>query len=226
MSIEDPTPSEDRPTGPTPPTARPVPRRAAPHSAAEIALAWRRPDRLAELVLGAPERLVADAEDRRGLGPLLALLSTTAALFAIPYACVHSLAGWWKVATLLLGTTLLCVPSLLVFAAYLGLRLRVAPLLVPALSIPAVAALFSFGFAPILSFLRATMDDASGGIGWRDLSDLLLAVAVAAGVGQLWRCLAASNESARRSGFGVLVLLWLAVFVHVAWRMARVLGLI
>ncbi len=196
--------------------------RARPHQRRELLTALLRPDRLAEIVLGEPERLAASAAAGRELGPLLLLLVATSALFAVPIACVHSLPGFWKVALLFLGSTLLCVPALLVFAAYLGLRLRIAPLLVPALAIPAVAALFSFGFAPILAFLRATMDDGDG-LGWRELSALLLMVAVAAGIGQLWRCLAATPGEVRRGGFRCLVAVWLAVFLHVAWRMARLL---
>ena len=211
-------PPSRRPSPPTPPT---------PWTAAELARALRRPDELLEIVLGGPERLALHAREGIGLAPLLRLLLVAATLFAIPYGCVFGIAAWWKIALLYLGSTLLCVPSLHVFATYLGLGVRLAPLLLLALALPAVAALFTAGFAPILGFLKWTMGTASRGdsISWRDLSDWLLSAALLAGVGQLWRCLAAAPFARRSGGFAWLLAPWLLVFLYVLARMATVLGL-
>jgi len=208
-----------------PPLRRPPP--LAPWSADELARALRRPDFLLEIVLGGPERLALHAREGIGLAPLLRLLLVAATLFAIPYGCVFGVAAWWKVALLYLGSTLLCVPSLHVFATYLGLGVPLAPLLLLALALPAVAALFTAGFAPILGFLKWTMGAASSAeaISWRDLSDWLLAAALIAGVGQLWRCLAAAPFARRSGGFAWLLAPWLLVFLYVLARMATVLGL-
>jgi hypothetical protein len=94
-----------------------------------------------------------------------------------------------------------------------------------ALTIPAVAALFTFGFAPILGFLRATMDEHSKQISWRSISVVLLSSALFAGIGQLWRCMLSSEQMAARRPLWIVLLGWHAVFLHVLLRMASVLGL-
>lgn len=199
----------------------------APHEREELEAALRRPDRLLELVLGAPDRLAADVLAGAQLPRLLVLLLLASTIFALPYGCIFGAAACWKVATLYLGATLICVPSLHVFATYLGLRMRFAPLLTLALAIPAVAGLFSLGFAPILGFLKATMSAATGPdtISWRSLSTMLLVAALAAGIAQLGRCLSAVPIGAGRRGLGTLVLGWLLVFLYVTARMASVLEL-
>jgi hypothetical protein len=67
-----------------------------------------------------------------------------------------------NVAALFLGSMLRRVPALLIFAACLGMRIRIASQRVPAPAIPAVAALLPSGFSPILRFLRATTSVGGG----------------------------------------------------------------
>lgn len=206
-----------------------APRRQPPDrpcSRDELLQALVRPDRLLEIVLGAPERLAANARAGSSLAPFLALLLLASTLFALPYGCVIGWAAWWKIAVLYLGSTLLCVPSLHVFATYLGLRVPLAPLLLLALAMPAVAALFTVGFAPILGFLKWTMGSGAGAIAWESLSAVLLGAALFAGIGQLWRCLAAAPFAQQRQqprSFGGVLIGWLCVFLYVLVRMASVL---
>lgn len=217
----------DEPLSPDPTPAILSDPAAAPHERARLLTALRRPDALLEVVLGAPERLAAHARTgaHGGLVALLLLLSST--LFALPYGCVFGAAGFWKVAALYLGSTLICVPALQVFAAYLGVRARPHALLLLALEIPAVAGLFTLGFAPILAFLKWTMapGEAAAAIDWRMLSNVMLAGALVAGIGQLGRCFAAGGLGGGGSAASLVVTGWLLVFLLVLARMANVLGL-
>lgn len=146
-------------------------------------------------------------------------------VFAVPYGLVHGLDAWWRIIALYVGSTLICLPSLHVFTSYLGVALRPTQVAVLALTIPSVAALFTFGFAPILGFLRATMDPNSDLVDWRQTSTALLSLALLAGVLQMIRCLvAAESLNARRRLYGVLVV-WLVAFGHVLLRMGRLLEL-
>jgi hypothetical protein len=205
------------------PTPRPKP--AAPFAAAEIDSAWLRPLRIFDLVLSAPERVAVNLERSLALGALALLFLVAAAVFALPYGLVLGLDAWWRIAALYLGSTLICLPSLYVFASYVGVRVGPAHIAVLALTIPAVAALFSFGFAPILGFLRATMGAAEGELSWRAVSQVLLFVALAAGVVQLWRCLLASRSVSQRGLLVAVLVVWHGVFAHVLLRMADVLAL-
>lgn len=208
------------------PVALPPP--AEPHSRAEVAAALAQPLRLLDLGLAVPERLAANLARRQVLGGLAASLLAAAILFALPYGLVYGPGSWWRIVPLYLGSTAICLPSLQVFSTYLGLRVSWAQTTVLALCIPAAAALFTFGFAPILGFLRLTMDEGGGQISWQAISRILLAVALVAGVGQLWRCaLRWQRRDGRGSpGFLVLVALWHAVLLYVLLRMADLLGLL
>jgi hypothetical protein len=208
---------------------RPEPPPAEPYGDEEIARSGARPDRLAALVLAAPERLAANIAAGRGLPRLLMLLLVASVLFAIPYGAVLGVRFSWRVAVLYLGSTLICFPALHVFCSYLGSRVSLGQNLTLALTIPAVAALFTFGFAPILGFLRFSIPESGRGPGasgeFGALSYLLLAVALFAGVGQLWRCLRAARELSPRPAYPLVLLCWHVVFLYVLVRMGEVLGL-
>src|SRR5688572_5439150 len=125
-----------------------------------------------------------------------------------------------------LGSTVSCLPSLHVFATYLVDHMRRAQTAVLALMLPATASLFTFGFAPILAFLRATMAPGSEDVRWESLSVGLLWLALFAGIGQLARAMAATRRSQGGATTLILVLIaWHAVFLYVLARMAEVLGL-
>jgi hypothetical protein len=177
-----------------------------------------------DVVLGEPERLAADAQQGGSPGALIGLLLLASTAFAVPYGCVIGWQASWKVAALYLGSTLLCVPALHVFAAYLGVRARLEQNLVLALAIPAVAALFTCGFAPILGFLKLTMGASGSAVRWEGMSLMLLSAALLAGVGQLWRCLARMRGIGTSGSFPIVLLGWHVVFLYVMQRMATVLG--
>ena len=216
-----------QPASDTPRAQRVVLAPAEPFAAAERSAALARPLRWIEIVLAGPARVAANIEHERSLGTLALVMLLSSSAFALPYGLVFGvgLDSWWRVATLFLGSTLICLPSLHVFSSYLGLRANLAQVVVLALTIPAVAALFSFGFAPILGFLRLTMPDYREVLSWRSMSAALLAFALLAGVLQLWRCIFAPRHGSLRAGFVVVLLVWHLVFGHVLLRMASVLGL-
>lgn len=126
---------------------------------------------------------------------------------------------------LYLGSTLIRVPSLFVFTGYTGTRVSLAQILVLALMIPASAALFTLGFAPILEFLRLTMAEEPKEIGWDSISKVLLGISLAAGIIQLWRCFLGSRQKANPALLALVLLVGHGVFLYVFTRMFRVLGL-
>ena len=208
----------------------PLPRFAAsppnePHSADFVAGALANPVRAIDLVLATPERVGANLVRASALGGLARVFLLASVLFAIPYGIVLAPESWWKIVVFYLGSTLICLPSLHVFASYLGQRLSLLQILVLALTVPAVAALFTFGFAPILAFLRLTMEGGSGQVPWRAISNLLLAVAALAGIVQQWRTLLAAKGAARSALFPLVLTFWHAVLVYVMARMGSLLGL-
>jgi hypothetical protein len=196
-----------------------------PFDAGELSSARVRPDRLLDVVLASPARLGVTIAEGRHLFGLLVLLLLTSVLFSIPYGAVLGLPFSWRIGALFLGSTLICFPSLHVFCSYLGARVSLAQNLALAMTIPAVAAVFSLGFAPILGFLRWTVEPGEGRFEFGGLSALLLAAATLAGIGQLWRCLLAGRQLPLRFAYGVVLLGWHLVFLYVLVRMGDVLGL-
>jgi hypothetical protein len=214
---------------PWPVASRPPPEPAPPFERDELVSAVARPHRVFDLVLAAPARLATNIVDRRHLPELLLALFLASTLFSIPYACV--LGGpswssyWWRIGVLYLGSTLICFPALHVFCTYMGVRVKIMQDLTLALTIPAVAALFTFGFAPILGFLLWTVKDSEQGIGYRGLSGFLLGLAVLAGIGQMWRCLSRARELSIDVLHVFVLCGWNCVFLYVLFRMGQVLGL-
>lgn len=191
----------------------------------ELAAALARPVRVVDVVLAAPARLAANLERRESLGALAGVLLLAASAFAVPYGCVLAWSDWWKIIALYLGSTAICLPSLHVFATYVGVRASLGQIACLALTIPAVAALFTFGFAPILWFLRLTMDESARQVSWLTMSSALLTLAALAGVVQLARALAAWMRAEVQVLFVLVLLAWHAVFAYVLIRMGGVLGL-
>ena len=227
MTSADPEPPADPrppPRRSTAASARVLPP-AEPHSLEEIRRALGRPDLLVDLVLAAPRRLASDIASRANTGPVATLLAVASVAFAVPYGCVHGFGSWWRMVPLFLGTVAICFPSLHVFCSYLGLRVTLAQNLVLALTISAVAAIFSLGFAPILAFLRLTIDPGAHEVGWESLSVLLLAASLLAGIAQLWRCLRGWNGMATPRSFAIVLLFWHVMLIYIFARMGTVLGL-
>jgi hypothetical protein len=189
---------------------------------AQIYATLRRPHRLAEVVLGrwqsVADRIWSDASPI----PLMALLLITSAVPALAYGLVIDPTHAWSVAALYAGSVLLCYPALHVFGCYLGGARRASQDLTLALTLSAAAALFTFGFAPVVWFLKATLASGSGGIGISSISGLLLTVAFLAGLGQLAR---AVDRGPTSTGLQLLIAGWGLLVAGITWRMAHVLGL-
>jgi hypothetical protein len=196
---------------------------AEPYSSGELRLLLQNPGRTFDVVLAGRERLAATIGAGRTPWLLVSVLLLCTTLASLPYGIVRGAECWWKIAALLGGSTLLCFPSLQVFGAYLGCRLRPIQNLALALVISSVAALFTLGFCPIVWFLGQTM--AVGDWIDADVASLvMLAAALAAGLAQLTRC-ASTDPSLRANGSLPLLAVWQLLVAFVALRMARALGL-
>lgn len=186
----------------------------------------RAPLRMADMLLGARRRFAMNVAQEHRLPTLLLVLTVATAVFALPFGAVLGLAGFWRVAALLLGGLAICIPSLHVFGRYLGAGLSWAQTLAVSLAATAVTSLFTLAFAPIVGFLRATMTGAMF-VTWDAMAGLLVGCAFVAGIGQLFRLLH-GEPMLRRLGpsLSVVLLPWLALYVFITARLAYVLGLI
>jgi len=201
---------------------RPPPK---PYDLDEVLAALRNPLRLFDLVLSAPDRLAASLESERAGLELACAFVLAGTAFATPFGLVIGWTSWWRIAALYMGSTAICLPSLFVFARYVGVRVGPLQITVLASTIPAVAALFTFGFAPVLAFLRATMAAEDSSITWLDMSRVLLVLALIAGVARLWRCLVGARALDSRGSLVLVLLGWHAVCLHVVYQMSDLLGL-
>jgi len=201
-----------------------APSPAQPYSGPELRALLHDPGRTFEVVLARRDRLAASIADSTPPWPLVFVLLLCTALATVPFGLVRGDGAWWKTAALLGGSVLLCVPSLQVFGAYLGVRMAPARTLAMSLVISSVAALFTLGFFPILWFLGLTMADGDL-IDARGAALGMLAAAAAAGLLQ-FVLLARGNDATRTDRSRILLLVWQGLVVFVAIRMARALDLI
>lgn len=208
------------------PPQRPPPPPQEPLAESEVATAFWNPVRAIDVVLASPGRLKENLAQSRGLTVLAVLMMITAALFALPFGFVMGVDAWWKIAVFYLGSTLICLPSLYVFSAYLGFGSSLSRIAVLALTIPASAAVFTAGFAPILAFVKHTFDVGSKQVSWQDVSVVLLWTSLFAGLVQLWRCLRTPSIDTHLVLFVILWIAWHGVFLFVLARMGHVLGLV
>jgi hypothetical protein len=221
----------DLPSPPAPAAAAPVAAPAAavipsePFTRGELRACLAQPHRTLDVVLAERGRLAASVVAGRELIALVALLLVCSTLFAVPFAAVDGTARAGHVAVLFLGSVLLCFPSLVVFAAYLGVRLAFAQHLTIALLIPAAAALFTFGFFPIHWFLGATMpaDSVWNGSAVRVV---LLVCALLLALSHCNRCLFADASLKVLRSSWPLWLGWQVLLVFITYRMASTLGLL
>jgi hypothetical protein len=183
------------------------------------------PLRMVDLVLGERRRLATNVAQEHRLPSLLLVLAAATAVFALPFGVVLGAPLFWRVAALLLGGVAICVPSLHVFSRYLGARMSWAQTLSVSLAAGAVTALFTAAFAPILAFFRATMSDAAV-VTPQAMAVLLLVLAFAAGIGQLFR-LPRADAALRRISATLIALLipWVVLYLFITVRLASVLGL-
>jgi hypothetical protein len=185
----------------------------------------RRPLRAMDLLLAQRRRLATSVALEHRLPSLAVVLLTTTILFALPYAAVEDVNRVWRVPLLLLGSLGICLPSLHVFSRFIGGCLSWMQILCIALAATAVAALFTFAFAPILGFLRATMIG-SQVVNAANMSIVLLLFSLGAGIAQLLRLLR-GDSSLRGLGASVtrVLLPWLALYIFIFCRLAQVLEL-
>ena len=201
--------------------ALPVP--AEPLAESALARIFRAPLSALEVVLVEPARLTKTISNRRDVLLLSVVLAYVTVLFSLPYGAVLDVTRFWRVSVLLVGTLAICLPSLQVFSAYIGFRIDTGQNLALGLILTSVAAMFCFGFFPILWFLKATML-ADSTVTPQGISVLLLSFALLAGVGHLFRCFRSFDGLVE--GYRVLMLCWLVLFHFIAYRMARILDLI
>jgi hypothetical protein len=211
------------PDAPSVPSVSPV----TPLSGDELRRALVRPDRLAEHVLGSPDRIARNLARGEGLGPLVTLLAAASLFAAVPYGAWSPVGSPWKVAVLFTGSLALCLPCLHVFLQFLGIRGDLARNAALALLVPATAALFTLGFFPIVWFIDVTTEPGPRALVTpAGLSRFLLGVCLLMGFVQMVRCLRARRrEVGDGAGLPVLVVLWLPLLVFITWRMARFLGI-
>lgn len=198
---------------------------AEPHEAQELISVLTQPLRIFDLVMTERDRLVATIAGRRNAGALTLVLLVATALFSFPFGAVIDPARAWRIALLLVGSVAICLPSLHVFSAFLGLETTLGQTVSLTLVIACVSALFTFGFAPIVWFLDTTME-AGELVTAHDLAVILLWVSIAAGLVQLLRCLGDAVRPGTVDVSFLIVIPWQCVFVYITYRMARVLGLI
>lgn len=191
----------------------------------ELKDALLRPDLAMEYVLGRPRRLATSLARRDGLWLLSLLLFLTGLVFALPFGAAPPVSGFWKVSILFTGSVLICMPSLHVFATYLGLALAPAQNVALALLISSVAAIFTFGFFPIVWFITATTDGAASDLPPGLVATALLAVALLMGLLQLLRCLLHDRGAAVGGMHRALLAVWIVLLLFITFRMARLLEL-
>jgi hypothetical protein len=195
-----------------------------PHTRAELRGALVSPFGALELVLADQERVAKDILGAQDVVRLITVLFGVSLLFSVPYGLVLGLDYSWRIGALFLGSLAVCLPSLQVFSNFIGIRIDIRRNIALTLLVTSVAAAFSFGFFPILWFLRGAMADGEL-VNLAGLSVLFLSVALFAGIAQLLRCLGVmSSVTGQRSSLGLMAV-WLLLLIFVTFRMARALGL-
>jgi hypothetical protein len=197
-----------------------------PFSRQELRGMLRAPLRMVDLVLGERRRFATNLVQEHRLPTLLLVLAVATAAFALPFGAVLGMRNVWRVAALLLGSLAICVPSLHVFARYLGAGVTWAQTLAVSLAATAVTSLFTLALAPILGFFRATMSSSTD-VTPQGMAVLLLVLAFSAGIGQLFRLALAERTLARRIGPAAIpvIIPWLVLYLLITVRLANVLGI-
>lgn len=225
-------PSDDATPAPPPlaplneaPARRELMVAAEPLTREELSTSLTRPHRMVDVVLGERHRLSANVRTGSELRSVVMTLLLCSTVFSLPFALID---GWGRilhVAALFLGSVLLCFPSFLVFASYLGVKLHAAQSLTIALIIPAAAAVFTLGFAPIYWFLDVTMPE-DGVLGGVAVRVGLLVISLALGLSHVNRVMFADkNMKALRDNLA-LWLGWQVLLIFLSYRMALTLGLL
>jgi hypothetical protein len=149
-------------------------------------------------------------------------------LASIPYGIVSPRGNWWKIAVLYCGSLTICFPSLHIFAQFFGVKLKPMRSLALSMIITATASIFTFGFFPIIWFLKISIIPGDYTVITPNrLSTFLLYVSLALGLVQVGKCL--SDPSFRRAqrnpSLGFLFVLWAPLLIFITHRMACLLEL-
>ncbi len=203
-----------------PPTAEVV----EPHGSNLLRSVFLRPMRMLEVVLSEQEKLARTIASGDNLVILVLGLLYATVLFSLPFGAVIGIERFWRVAVLLVGSLGICLPSLHVFGAYIGCRISIRQNLALGLVITCVAALFTFGFFPIVWFLDATIESESARVSVGHLGVVLLAFSVVAGIVHLIRCLRRFHGLV--AAYPLVIIFWQALFIFITYRMARLLDLL
>ncbi len=196
-----------------------------PYSSQELLSAFLRPHRAIDVILAQRARWITSVAEKRELVLLVSLMFSTSLFYAVPYGAVIGWDRYWQISALYLGSVAICFSSLHVFSAYLGVRISLAQSLAMAILVSSVAAIFSFGFFPILWFLSATMTDENSVGTVRAISVFLLSISLLAGILQLFRCLMPETPLSTYGSFTILIFFWQALLAFIAYRMGLFLGL-
>ncbi|MFT5357955.1 MAG: hypothetical protein ACI9KE_005192 [Polyangiales bacterium] len=192
-----------------------------PFTRDELFAALVRPQRWVDLLLTDRERWTRTVTMDRHAGLLVAIMLATSLLYALPFGLVLGFDRFWHIAALYLGSVAICLPSLHIFAGYLGLGLRAGQTLSLGVLVCSVASIFSVGFAPIVLFLGATMS----GSAMTGVACMLLAVSLFAGMGQLMRSLRIRAAQEHASSLLLLMMVWQCLLLFITFRMGVFLGL-
>lgn len=197
-----------------------------PFSRQELNRTFAMPFRLLEVVLAERGRLVANIAGKKELIRLAVAMLLGSVMFALPYGAVLDPGRCWDIAVLFVGSMVICLPSLQVFSAYLGVTITFTQNLALALIITTASALFCFGFFPILWFLRSTMAEDSGVVTAEHISIGLLTISLIAGISQLNRCVFIDKALSKMRSNPLLLLFWQGLLVFITYRMATVLEIL
>lgn len=214
----------------TPKPPAPAPGPAGPFSRAELTRAFLVWPRIVDYVLGGRRQLSRNFTESRELPLLIALLVFSGVLFAAPFGAVLGWRGLLKPSIFLMGSMMICFPSLHIFSQYFELKIDLWQNLVLAFTITATAAIFLFGFAPILWFIDFTIPD-SPLYGADTVTPVvaawLLYASLVLGVINMARGFLLNLEAVKQAGLTrILILVWLALFIYITRRMGIVLELL
>ncbi|MCP4154737.1 MAG: hypothetical protein GY757_43855 [bacterium] len=192
----------------------------------EILRGFLSPFSTIELFLGSKERLSKTVSQQKNLSLLALLLLFDSLLFPLLYGAIGPVDGAWKICILYTGPLAICFPSLIVFSNYLGFKRSLMQNLVMALLISCTAAMFTFGFAPIIWFIEYTTLASSQTPA--SISVFFLFLSLMLGILHNGRCFFFKGvENGRTSEFYQTIwVFWQALLVYIHYRMAELLGLL
>lgn len=193
-----------------------------PFTQAELFAALVRPQRWIDLLLTERKRWARTVAMERHAGLLGVIMLAASLVYALPFGLVLGFDRFWHIAALYLGSVAICLPSLHIFAGYLGLGLRPSQSLSLGVLVSSVASIFSVGFAPIVLFLGATMSDAGT---MSRVACALLGVSLLAGMGQLMRTLRMRAAQENEGKLFGLMTVWQCLLLFITFRMGVFLGL-